>query len=58
MKRQLSMSFFEDELAGAKTNKKEFLEQIDRLIPWGEWEKRSSRTITKESAGTSLTTWN
>ena len=33
------MSFFEDELAVAKTNKKEFLEQIDRLVPWGEWEK-------------------
>ncbi len=40
MKKQLSMSFFEDEMAGAKTNKKEFLEQIDRLIPWGGWEKK------------------
>ena len=40
MKKQVSMSFFEDELAGAKTKKKEFLEQIDRLIPWGEWEKK------------------
>lgn len=26
-----------DELSQARTKKKEFLEQIDRLIPWGEW---------------------
>ena len=26
-----------DELAGARTRKKEFLEQIERIIPWSEW---------------------
>jgi len=26
-----------DELAQAKTKKKEFLGQIDRIVPWGEW---------------------
>ena len=26
-----------DELSQARTKKKEFLEQIDRLIPWGKW---------------------
>ena len=26
-----------DELSQARTKKKEFLEQMDRLIPWGEW---------------------
>lgn len=28
-----------DELSQARTKKKEFLEQMDRLIPWGEWVK-------------------
>ena len=27
-----------DELSQVRTKKKEFLEQIDRLIPWEEWE--------------------
>lgn len=31
------MSFFTDELAEVKTHKKEFLEQMDQLIPWSEW---------------------
>jgi IS5 family transposase len=31
------MSALSDELAQVKTKKKEFLEQIDRIIPWGEW---------------------
>ena len=28
-----------DELSQARTKKKELLEQMDRLIPWGEWEE-------------------
>ncbi len=34
------MSFFDltDELAQVRTHKKEFLSQIEQLIPWGEWE--------------------
>ena len=31
------MSGLSDELAQVKTKKKEFLAQIDRIIPWGEW---------------------
>lgn len=31
------MSGLSDELAQARTRKKEFLEQIERIIPWGEW---------------------
>ena len=34
------MSFVQDELAEVRTNKKAFLEQMDRLIPWGEWVKK------------------
>ncbi len=33
----MTMSFFTDELAEAKTNKKEFLKVMDQLIPWREW---------------------
>lgn len=33
----MSMSFFTDELAEVKTHKKEFLNRMNELIPWGEW---------------------
>lgn len=33
----MSLSAFTDELAQVRTKKKEFLEQINRIIPWGEW---------------------
>lgn len=34
----MSLSGLSDELAQAKTKKKEFLTQIEQIIPWGEWE--------------------
>ena len=37
MNRQMSLSALSDELSQAKTKKKEFLEQMDRIIPWSEW---------------------
>jgi IS5 family transposase len=37
MNKQLSLSAINDELAQAKTKKKEFLEQMDGIIPWGQW---------------------
>jgi len=37
MNKQISLSAFNDELAQVRTKKKEFLEQINRIIPWGEW---------------------
>ena len=33
----MSLSWLMDELSQARTKKKEFLEQMERLIPWGEW---------------------
>ena len=33
----MSLSGLLDELSQARTKKKEFLEQMDRLIPWGKW---------------------
>jgi len=38
MKKQLTLSALVDELAQAKTKKKEFLAQIERIVPWSEWE--------------------
>ena len=37
MDKQITLSAFNDELANVRTRKKEFLEQIDRIVPWGEW---------------------
>lgn len=37
MNKQISLSALTDELAQAKTRKKEFLEQMDKIIPWSEW---------------------
>ena len=37
MNRQISLSALSDELSQARTRKKEFLEQMDRIIPWDEW---------------------
>lgn len=40
MNKQMTMAFFTDELAEAKTNKKEFLKKMEQLIPWSEWAAR------------------
>lgn len=37
MEKQLTFSLISDELANAKTSKKEFLENIERIIPFSEW---------------------
>ena len=37
MNKQISLSAFNDELSQVRMKKKEFLEKIERLIPWGEW---------------------
>ena len=37
MNKQLSLSGLTDELAQAKTRKKKFLGQMERIIPWCEW---------------------
>lgn len=37
MNKQISLSALTDELAQARTRKKEFLEQMDAIIPWAEW---------------------
>ena len=37
MNKQITLSAISDELAQAKTRKKEFLAQIERIIPWTEW---------------------
>ena len=37
MDKQITLSTFSDELANVRTEKKEFLAQIDRIVPWGKW---------------------
>jgi len=37
MKKQLTFSLISDELAQAKTKKKAFLEDMERIMPIGEW---------------------
>lgn len=37
MNKQISLSALNDELAQVRTKKKEFLAQMNRIIPWGEW---------------------
>ena len=39
MIKQITLSELSDELAQTKTKKKEFLNRIDRIVPWGEWIK-------------------
>ena len=33
----MTLSAISDELAQVRTKKKEFLEQIERIVPWGDW---------------------
>ena len=37
MDKQMTLSPVTDELAQTRTRKKEFLEQMERIIPWREW---------------------
>lgn len=37
MNKQISLSVLNDELLQVRTKKKEFLEQIERIVPWCEW---------------------
>ena len=36
MNKQISLSILNDELLQVRTKKKEFLEQIEHIVPWGE----------------------
>ena len=37
MNKQITLSTFSDELANVRTKKKEFLTQINRIVPLGKW---------------------
>ena len=47
----MTMSFWTDELAEVRTRKKEFLMQMDRLVPWGEWVKKIQPHYYKGESG-------
>lgn len=57
MNKQINLSFFSDELKEVKTHKKEFLEQIERIMPWGELEELVRPCYYEGSAEISPTTW-
>ena len=38
MNKQISMSLTQDELKEIKTHKREFLEKIEKIMPWDEFE--------------------
>ena len=37
MNKQITLSAITDELGQTTTQKKEYLQQIERIIPWDEW---------------------
>ena len=37
MDKQLSLPALSDELSQVRTKKREFLAEIDRIVPWGKW---------------------
>lgn len=37
MNKQITLSVLTDELGQTSKRKKEFLQQIERIIPWSEW---------------------
>ena len=57
MNKQITLSAFNDELAKVRTKKKEFLAQMDRIIPWGEWKALIQPYYYKESAAISPMSW-
>lgn len=55
MNKQISLSGLSDELMQVKTHKKGFLAQIERIVPWGEWEAMIRPSYCVE---TNPTNWN
>ena len=51
MKKQITLSVFSDELASVRTKKKEFLAQIDRIVPWGKWIEENKPCYYKGERG-------
>ena len=37
MNKQLSLSTLSDELSQVRTRKRDFLAEIDRVVPWAKW---------------------
>ena len=49
MNKQISLSALSDELTQVRTKKKEFLAQIERIIPWSERLEMIKPAIIRES---------
>ena len=46
----MALSAFSDELANVRTKKKEFLAQIDRIVPWGEMGRGNQAVLLQRRA--------
>ena len=51
MNKQISLSVLNDELLQVRTKKKEFPEQTERIVPWGEWIKLIKPCYYKRERG-------
>ena len=52
MNKQISLSALSDELSQVRTKKKEFLAQIERIIPWADWLDQIKPSYYKGERGT------
>ena len=50
MDKQMTLSAFSDELANVRTKKKEFLAQIDRIVPWREMGRGNQAVLLQRRA--------
>ena len=51
MNKQISLSTLSDELLQVRTKKKEFLEQIERIVPWGESKPDKAVLLQRATCG-------
>jgi IS5 family transposase len=54
MDKQISLSSISDELAQVRTKTKEFLRQINGIIPWQEWKRIIKPYYNKGERGNKL----
>ena len=58
MDKQQSLSALSDELSQVRTKKREFLGEIERIVPWEKWISIIQPYYYKGERATSPTIWN
>ncbi len=54
----MTLAEINDELGAARTNKKEFLEKLEAIIPWETFLELIQPSFTKENLAINHTHWN